>query len=314
MKEFDVVVIGAGPAGLACSNILSKQGISCLVLEQKDSVGGKVCGDGLTVRAIRDLLSIGVDPTMLPGKKVYRKIVVRDGVQTSETFADKFGHEYEYGVSRDVLDRYLLGTALKNGTSIKYNCNCNSINKIHDKYIINGKFVCKRVILACGAVGGAKLGGLDQPADLPVGVSARIWGKCDLADDAFHYYYDKRIGRGYAWIFPVGENLWNLGVWSSDKKNLKELYQFFEHYIFKDRKIKYDRAPRGACIGASQNRGLLGESMLTCIGDCAYSSNYSSGEGISYAIEDGIRIAGAVMKQIERDGQLIHPETMVVAV
>lgn len=47
-KYYDVVIIGAGPAGLACATGLARSGLSILILEQKDNIGPKVCAGGLT--------------------------------------------------------------------------------------------------------------------------------------------------------------------------------------------------------------------------------------------------------------------------
>lgn len=48
MKHYDVVIVGAGPAGLICAETLSTSGLSVLVLEKKKLFGDKVCAGGLT--------------------------------------------------------------------------------------------------------------------------------------------------------------------------------------------------------------------------------------------------------------------------
>ena len=51
--DYDVIIIGAGPAGLTCGLQLAKAGRSCLVIEQREELRGKVCGDGLSSHCIQ---------------------------------------------------------------------------------------------------------------------------------------------------------------------------------------------------------------------------------------------------------------------
>ena len=48
MQTYSVIIIGAGPGGLACARLLAEQGMDVLVLERKSIVGPKVCGGGIT--------------------------------------------------------------------------------------------------------------------------------------------------------------------------------------------------------------------------------------------------------------------------
>ena len=48
MQSFSVIIVGAGPGGLACASLLAEHGVDVLVLERKPKVGPKVCGGGIT--------------------------------------------------------------------------------------------------------------------------------------------------------------------------------------------------------------------------------------------------------------------------
>jgi len=41
-NEADVIIIGAGMSGVACGEILNKNGISCIILEARDRIGGRI--------------------------------------------------------------------------------------------------------------------------------------------------------------------------------------------------------------------------------------------------------------------------------
>lgn len=69
----DVIVVGAGPAGSAAANHLARSGLDVLVLEKTSFPREKVCGDGLTPRAVRELDALGVDltgPGWFPNKGI----------------------------------------------------------------------------------------------------------------------------------------------------------------------------------------------------------------------------------------------------
>jgi phytoene dehydrogenase-like protein len=41
MSDYDVIVVGAGPGGLACAARLANWGVRTLLVERNDDVGGK---------------------------------------------------------------------------------------------------------------------------------------------------------------------------------------------------------------------------------------------------------------------------------
>jgi len=54
MDEFDVIIVGAGPAGLSCAIELQKSNLRVLLIEKNKEIGPKICGGGLTTK-IKDL-------------------------------------------------------------------------------------------------------------------------------------------------------------------------------------------------------------------------------------------------------------------
>src|SRR5256885_5924341 len=57
-KNYDVIIVGAGPAGCACSLALKDSGLKVAVLEKHEFPRDKVCGDAIPGRAIKTLKSI----------------------------------------------------------------------------------------------------------------------------------------------------------------------------------------------------------------------------------------------------------------
>ena len=57
----DVIVVGAGPAGSSAAFHMATLGLDVILLEKQELGRDKVCGDGLTPSAVRELVSMGVD-------------------------------------------------------------------------------------------------------------------------------------------------------------------------------------------------------------------------------------------------------------
>lgn len=309
MKRYDVIIIGAGYAGLACSIRLLQRGMSCLILEKERTLSGKVCGDGITVSALRYLQMIGIDPTVVPGHKVFSKVIHRQGDCQELYFSELFGADYAYGVSRDLLIDHILGDALTLGAAIVWNHNCRNITRWNEMYCVDGMYYADAIVLA-GGVNGRRMIKADMPHDLPIGMSARIRAKCEYSEDSFHFFYDDCYGNGYAWLFPIGYHTWNIGVYGCEGRRIKQFYDDFEQTIFGARSgIQYLRTPGGAFVGASRER-VSDNAPFQVIGDCALSARYETGEGISFAVRDGIMAADQIVAR--RQGRIQIDKRVVV--
>src|SRR4051812_10586946 len=60
-NDADVIVVGAGPGGSSAAFHLARHGLRVLLLEKTEFPREKVCGDGLTPRAVKQLIKMGVD-------------------------------------------------------------------------------------------------------------------------------------------------------------------------------------------------------------------------------------------------------------
>jgi flavin-dependent dehydrogenase len=60
VQSADVIIVGAGPSGSATAAYLAMSGLDVLLLEKAAFPREKVCGDGLTPRAVRELITLGI--------------------------------------------------------------------------------------------------------------------------------------------------------------------------------------------------------------------------------------------------------------
>src|SRR5215210_1368289 len=60
-RQADVIVVGAGPAGASTAYHLAQAGVDVLLLEKAAFPRDKICGDGLTPRAVKQLIGMGFD-------------------------------------------------------------------------------------------------------------------------------------------------------------------------------------------------------------------------------------------------------------
>ena len=149
--DYDVIIIGAGPAGLTCGLQLAKVGKSCLIIEQREELRGKVCGDGLSSHCMQVLKKINIQEdelVSLGGKKIYRNITSNFGQLEQRYYCKSKEYEnYAFGLSRDVFDPYLLHLARMAGAEVRLGWKVSKIENNNSEYVIDSPFKTKKVVL-----------------------------------------------------------------------------------------------------------------------------------------------------------------------
>src|SRR5688572_11306066 len=104
MTDVDVIVVGAGPGGSTAAYHLARHGLNVLVLEKTHFPREKVCGDGLTPRAVKQLIKMGIDTDpakgWLPNKGLR---VIGGGIRLELDWPDLASYP-GYGLTRTRLD------------------------------------------------------------------------------------------------------------------------------------------------------------------------------------------------------------------
>src|SRR4051795_13199752 len=102
--DADVIVVGAGPGGSATAYHLARHGVDVLLLEKTEFPREKVCGDGLTPRAVKSLVDMGIDTGAANGFVRNRGLRIIGGGMRLELPWPELATYPDYGLVRPRLD------------------------------------------------------------------------------------------------------------------------------------------------------------------------------------------------------------------
>ena len=105
----DILVIGAGPGGLACAKLLALHGLQVIVLERKKEIGAKVCAGGITWDGLIKLVPENLIERSFCDQYVFsnhQKVVVRESNPIIAT------------INRKTLGKWMANQALQAGAEI----------------------------------------------------------------------------------------------------------------------------------------------------------------------------------------------------
>lgn len=317
--HYDVVIVGAGPAGSACAYYLSVHGVKVLLLDRETFPREKVCGDGVAPRAVRSLYKMGLQKRLDGHFNKFHsflfagagKSVVYNPIPPTPRFPD-----HGYIIRRYDLDGILLDHARKNGADVLEGCDVKAPLIEGERVVgVSAEYQGKHMeITACVVVGadgarstlGTSLGLLsNDPRYIGVSIRQYFEGVEDIGD-CLEVYPEHVISPGSGWIFPLGEGVANVGVGAmlyhikQKNINLREyLDRFINESSHASRKLK-NAKPISPLKGAILRVGLGGSKVecpgLILVGDAASMTNPVSGEGITYAIETGEMAAQHILE------------------
>ncbi len=326
-RDADVIVVGAGPAGSATAYHLARAGHDVLLLEKTEFPREKVCGDGLTPRAVKALVSMGIDTRESAGWVHNKGLrIIGGGMRVEIPWPDLASYP-AYGLvrPRSDFDDLLARTAVKAGAVLRERTSVQApvLDKTGRIIGVTAKgdvgettYHAPLVVAADGNSSRLSLAmGIEKRDDRPMGVAVRTYYTSPRHDDdwleSWLELWDKgsdgreRLLPGYGWIFGVGDGTSNVGLgilntstaWGKvDYKDLLKrwLDQTPEEWGFREE--NRTQPVRGAALPMGFNRQPHYDRGLLLVGDSGGMVNPFNGEGIAYAMESG-EIAAQVIGQ-----------------
>jgi menaquinone-9 beta-reductase len=329
----DVIVVGAGPGGSTAAYYLARHGIDVLMLEKSDFPREKVCGDGLTPRAVKQLVAMGID---LDGDGWLRNRGLRviGGGMRLEMDWPSLASYPDYGLTRTRLDFDDLLAARARDAGAKLRTQTTVTGPVYDERTgrvigVTAKtggetrtFHGRLVVASDGVSGRFPLAmGLAKRTDRPIGVAVRRYYRSPRHDEDYLESWLELRSRtnqakqlpGYGWIFPMGDGRVNvgLGVLNSSvefgKTNYKEMLVDWLGSTPPAWGMSDEANADGPILGAALPMGFNRVPHYTrgvmLVGDSGGMVNPFNGEGIAYAMESGALAAEiAVQALAEPDG------------
>jgi len=329
-RDADVIVVGAGPAGSATAYHLARAGHDVLLLEKTAFPREKVCGDGLTPRAVKALVAMGVDTSPEAGWLHNKGLRIIGGGMRLELPWPELASYPSYGLvrPRSDFDDVLARQAVKAGAVLRENTTVTGpvldksgrITGVATKGEDGERTYAAPLVVAADG-NSSRLStamGLHKRDDRPMGVAVRTYYTSPRHDDdwleSWLELWDRgpestggkaRLLPGYGWIFGVGDGTSNVGLgilntstaWGKvDYKDLLKrwLDQTPEEWGFRDE--NRTQPVRGAALPMGFNRQPHYADGMLLVGDSGGMVNPFNGEGIAYAMESG-EIAAEVIAQ-----------------
>lgn len=229
-SDADVIVVGAGPAGSATAFFLAQAGVDVLLLEKATFPREKVCGDGLTPRAVRSLLAMGIDTSPEAGWLRNRGLrIIGGGMRLDIPWPDLASYP-DYGLVRprtdfdEMLARHAqkAGARLHEATAVREPV-LDAGGRVVGVTTRDGTTLrAPLVIAADGNSSRLSLAvGIRNRDDRPMGVAVRRYYHSPRHDDdmleSWLELWDGEPGRsrllpGYGWIFGMGDGTSNVGL------------------------------------------------------------------------------------------------------
>jgi geranylgeranyl reductase family protein len=305
VEHCDLVIIGGGPAGAAAAIRAARAGAKVVVFERGASGRDKVCGDGLTPRAVAALDELKVDVGIAHRIDGLRMIA---GRTTRELAWPAGGRFPNHGAvwPRRRFDAHLLEVASDAGAEVVFGCEALPVLR-HDAVVgataADREWRAPMTVLASGAQGAAAqlVGAVRDPGE-PFGLAIRTYAEtprhAERHLEACLSLSDEHGTPvpGYGWMFPAGDGTVNIGVGALStmrgfkQLNLNRLLDLYAASVREPWSLgPYLERPRAWRLPMSAQR-RHGPGWVA-VGDAAGLVNPMNGEGIDYGLESGMLAA-----------------------
>ncbi|MDD1721359.1 MAG: NAD(P)/FAD-dependent oxidoreductase [Euryarchaeota archaeon] len=310
--EYDVIVVGAGPAGSTAARIAAKE-CDVLLVEKRQEIGEPVrCAEGVPLVKTPSVFHesfahyVKPDPKWIASEVRAFRCITPDGTAVTIS-GEMLGVEEPLGLvlERKLFDRQLAKDAARAGVDVVTHTRATGL--IRDDSVVRGVRFKRRgdefevhSKLTIGADGVesqvGRWGGINTTLRLKdIETCAQYHAaNVEMPDDTLDFYFGSEAPSGYAWAFPKGDGSANIGLGvlgtkADAKKPIEYLKDFMKRHF-------PDGQPLELMVGGapvSEGLATIVRDGLMLVGDAARHTQPVTGGGVIPALEGGT-IAGTV--------------------
>jgi len=315
---FDVIVVGGGPGGSSLAALLGREGTSTLVIDKAVFPRDKVCGDGLTPRALYWLNVLGCLDEVIAASRSYLTDadLFIDGKHVLTGTYSSTGKYPGFCVilKRKALDHIMIRHAVSHGAVLRPGCVVRTLKWEADGVVVEG--VCEQgpvrykgriVVGADGANSMVSRALGNQIREGVTAVSMRGYFEgAQIQGSGMQVYFEEPYFPGYGWIFADDGGVANIGVGLAvdrdfpSRSSVRKIYDDFVAARQKDalRGGKVSGNPKGGWSSFFRPGRMVAERVVL-IGDAANLGDPMNGGGIHMAMESAHIAAPAILQALK---------------
>jgi geranylgeranyl reductase family protein len=317
-ETYDVIIVGAGPAGGQCARELSKKGRKVLIIEKSAGIGRPNFSSGGTpAETFKDFnLPLSV------GRGSWSKILI-DALGEPKVW--EFNKIVGYVFDFSGLKKFLVEEAIRNGAQVLVGTVAEDV-VIENDFVVGVKYSGvfgdgiargKVIVDASGPKGvlATKIGlRKENPGSASIGIEVIVENAPKEFNDTLAFYLSGYyVEHGYGWLFPFGDNSLKVGVAvynakehgiNEDDFGTADMMKVLNKFIGKFPQLKNIQPVdlHGGNIYITGGIEKHSANGFLTIGDSAMQINPLAGEGIRPALHSG-RIAADIIDRAISDNK-----------
>lgn len=303
INRSDVLVVGAGPAGIAAAITAHRAGLGVRVIDKAVFPRDKCCGDGLTTGALRLLEHLGLRPDAVASWTTCRDVTLRSPSGREVNLQLPDSGQFAAIATRFDLDAALVGLARHQGIEVSEGTSFDGIEGHVDlhRVVTSDGAIDARVVIAADGMWSAVRKAVQPDRATYLGewhalrqYASNVTGP---ARERLFVWFEPELLPGYAWSFPLTGSRANLGfgILRGASQKVGDMKSLWADVLARD----HVRAALGADaviddklsawpIPARVTGSTLRHGNVLFVGDAACATDVLTGEGIGQALLSGM--------------------------